>query len=354
MQRDPVGALFYDRLLTDEVKLPDFGPRLARDPGIRPYIDRITKTHEVLKEFLPQAIPIRINNVHAYYMAQGDKQWEVEDDFPCLVPPFEVTWFEFRADLIGLGHKSVGVLMYSDRCETMEGPNGVLDYLLCADGSARRGQKLTQKFVSDATKLPRLRLVDEVDWSRVEGSKYFYCVTAFVVAEVQNQCAAPLTTFTFALNDQGQFLTSGMHIEAIGMKGDPEDIHKASGIIMGEAIFPTFLALTFIHCRNIQTVQPQREGKFQKIWFQKTGKPLVRYHEIQLTPIRKIIEGEGNLAGVGMKKALHTVRGHFVHYGEKYGTGKLFGKYDGRYFVPQHARGDLKSGEIKQSYNVKV
>lgn len=50
----------------------------------------------------------------------------------------------------------------------------------------------------------------------------------------------------------------------------------------------------------------------------------------------------------------HMCRGHFAEYGPKYGKGKLFGKYEGRFFVPPHMKGDAKNGTVLKDYEVRA
>jgi hypothetical protein len=50
----------------------------------------------------------------------------------------------------------------------------------------------------------------------------------------------------------------------------------------------------------------------------------------------------------GLKRALHICRGHFAHYEDK----GLFGKYKGRFWIPQHVRGSIETGAALKDYQV--
>lgn len=49
---------------------------------------------------------------------------------------------------------------------------------------------------------------------------------------------------------------------------------------------------------------------------------------------------------------LHFCRGHFAEYGPKYGKGLLFGKHEGRFYVPPHIKGNAKNGVVDKDYEV--
>jgi hypothetical protein len=50
---------------------------------------------------------------------------------------------------------------------------------------------------------------------------------------------------------------------------------------------------------------------------------------------------------------LTSVRGHFATYGQD-GRGLLFGKYAGRYWIPQHARGSAEHGVVAQEFRLEA
>ena len=49
---------------------------------------------------------------------------------------------------------------------------------------------------------------------------------------------------------------------------------------------------------------------------------------------------------------LTSVRGHFREYGDAYGKGLLFGKHEGRFFIPSFARGELEHGLSVQRFTL--
>jgi hypothetical protein len=119
------------------------------------------------------------------------------------------------------------------------------------------------------------------------------------------------------------------------------------------AMFPTVLTLGFMHCKNVAVapVEPDRDLNRER---KKAGlKPFLRYHTINIEPMKKVLRTEGQVEVNGLKKALHIVRGHFTHYSEE---RPLFGRpgLHGTFWVPSHARGSLDQGVVISDYNVKA
>lgn len=117
------------------------------------------------------------------------------------------------------------------------------------------------------------------------------------------------------------------------------------------------LTLTFLNCKNV--IVTDNEGRHanrqeRRAAERRNDPPLVTYKTLQIEPMKKVIETEGDIAKNGLAKALHICRGHFAEYGDEYGKGKLFGKLEGRYYVPAHVRGKAENGVVHKRYNVKA
>ena len=79
------------------------------------------------------------------------------------------------------------------------------------------------------------------------------------------------------------------------------------------------------------------------------GRPLVRFHTLQITPMKKVLEREGQASKTGLRRALHICRGHFKTDTEE---RKLFGRYAGTYWWDVHVRGTLQEGMVVKDYQV--
>lgn len=112
-----------------------------------------------------------------------------------------------------------------------------------------------------------------------------------------------------------------------------------------------WLAVSFMHCKNVNTHEVQQPYIERHPWKKKHGRPLVRYHVLDIDPMKKTLESEGRASEYGLKKALHICRGHFATYTE---DAPLFGNYVGTVWKPQHVRGSASAGAVVKDYNVRT
>ena len=193
--------------------------------------------------------------------------------------------------------------------------------------------------ISSKDRIKRWDTADDIDWSEVRWATQ---VTVWIGGRSNN------------LNKN--IPTMGpLHIwlHAVGSKGTPLDIRwiklqdhyplenwdMANLVVLG--------ALNYMNCRNVDIVEPLRpRAEARRI--AKTG---VRVSVINVFPVGKSTRSNGEVKTKGVP--LTSVRGHFSHYGPDYGKGLLFGKLTGRFWIPQHARGDKELGEIRHDYVLK-
>lgn len=114
-------------------------------------------------------------------------------------------------------------------------------------------------------------------------------------------------------------------------------------------VLTLFETLKFLNCRNVDIVEPKRE-RHERKRIQRLG---LRVYNINVFPVSKSYQSiKGQPQGLGTP--LTSVRGHFAHYGPEYGRALLFGKYSGRFWIPQHARGSEKYGETQHDYMLRA
>lgn len=104
-------------------------------------------------------------------------------------------------------------------------------------------------------------------------------------------------------------------------------------------------ALNFCNCRNVALVDPVRpRAEARRI--ARTG---ITVNTINVFGAGSSTRGpKGDPVGV----PLSSVRGHFACYGPEYDRGLLFGKYAGRFWHPQHARGTADLGTAEHDYRL--
>ena len=80
----------------------------------------------------------------------------------------------------------------------------------------------------------------------------------------------------------------------------------------------------------------------------KVDPPTVRYHVLEIEPLKRILRTEGKSEETGLKRALHICRGHFKDYREH----GLFGKFKDIYWWDSQVRGNLSEGIVNKDYSV--
>jgi hypothetical protein len=103
------------------------------------------------------------------------------------------------------------------------------------------------------------------------------------------------------------------------------------------------------NCVNVQVAEPTRSRPVARR-LSRTG---VTVNEIHIKPVSRSYRGMGVPLSQVPSSPLSSVRGHFSEYGPKYGKGLLFGKIEGRFWIPQHLRGDDSFGVVEQEYVTK-
>lgn len=107
-------------------------------------------------------------------------------------------------------------------------------------------------------------------------------------------------------------------------------------------------SLDLMNCQNIYIDNPPRRKTERKRIEQHLGpEAVINTLYIKLPKQQNTVPLGEHLTNLGGNKKAGVVRAHFAHYGPEYGTGKLFGKYSGRFFIPQHTRGNKEVGEVK-------
>lgn len=151
----------------------------------------------------------------------------------------------------------------------------------------------------------------------------------------------------------GQVATTGPMYAwqyAIGQDGEPLDLHwvnlvpkyPADGWATAQLVF--LGALNFLNCRNVEIVEPSRP-RAERRRIERTG---MRVSTINAFPAGR--SGSRLNANPEHGVPLTSVRGHFARYGPGYGRKLLFGKYAGRFWIPQFARGSKEHGEVEHDY----
>lgn len=164
----------------------------------------------------------------------------------------------------------------------------------------------------------------------------------------------PLWVMDYAVDNDGQLLD--IHFRTVSTEDDM-NVPLTSEFInpkYAELPFVSHLvALNFMACRNVDVVDTVYESRSERRRMERTG---VKVSRITVFPTGKSRRSEKNTIPVGVP--LTTVRGHYAHYGDccpfrHDPKGLLFGRLEGKYWIPQHAIGSEEFGVNVNDYKLK-
>lgn len=267
---------------------------------------------------IKQATYLDIQNVADYYFQYGEERWTY-DQFS-IAPPFNFFATKFTApDDLGPEFGGFDILT----------PIRVVD-------RPRIGH--APRVISQDNQINPYRPV------LVEGAQWHLEITIF---GADGRRVAPPLTFFAAIGEGGQLLTYRGYnaLWITDMANGP-----GVGIAANTNLQISMLALTFLHSKNVELVDPpppSRKRLPRKIKFES------RYHRLKVNAIGQRSEA-GSGERTGITHGLHIVRGHFREYGPEFGKKKLFGRLSGRYWIAAHAAGSSDQGVITKDYEVEA
>jgi hypothetical protein len=275
------------------------------------------KGRQNLIETLNKAVVIKIDNVAEYlYTISSKEYWSLDSDFPNITPPWPIMWFEYSgAQIIN----SEGILKRSE----LSCKYGVLIYAFAAPKD---------------------------NYHPNNKDKYGCHAIHFVRIQNYPITQLPFVT-TYIVTDEGKFrYIADKDRKTIFnfITKDQKSIDTCLKFWNG-GLYAPFLALSFIHCKNVIKVANYPPNKLQKARVKKGKLPFVRYYTLNIDPMKQTLKKEGRAEKIGLQKALHICRGHFATYTAE---APLFGRYVGTYWKPMHVRGKVQKGVVIKDYNV--
>jgi hypothetical protein len=121
------------------------------------------------------------------------------------------------------------------------------------------------------------------------------------------------------------------------------------------SFFTCMLTFCFMNCKNVSLDTVERERDLNRAREKNRLQPFIRYHIINIEPMKQVLRTEGNIEANGLKRALHICCGHFARYVPERG-GPFGRKIEEPVMIwhPSHVRGSAKQGVVFSDYNVKA
>jgi hypothetical protein len=191
------------------------------------------------------------------------------------------------------------------------------------------------------------------------SARWFMTSTLFG-QQSKNKKSLTLARFLLGINDDGtackniikdNYFVGDLYYKCfkadVGYSQEEREIFSSYGHI---ALYPALLAISFLHCKGVTIIQEQPNPKLSKNFSKKHNIPLVKFHRLSIEPMKEVLKRQGNVDEVGLKRALHIVRGHFADYSES----GLFGRHHGLFWREQHIRGNKDNGLVLKDYDLKT
>ena len=234
----------------------------------------------LLLEHLPV---LCIQNVANYFFTDPKFDSWTSRDFPNVAPPFPRFWLEYTVPT-NVSTK-IGVLVTST-------PSLI-------DNRVAKWDLQAELFDYDATEAPFL--------------------------------TGPLGTVHIDVNAEG--LIDQLQYENL------VDLPSEQAKTVIQFLFPALLAVSFLHCKNVEVVQNRVPKPLAKKWHARYNQWPSPYQTLVIEPLKQILKHEGHADTAGVKLAMHICRGHFKDYRE--GAG-LFGKHHVLVWHPSIVRGTVR------------
>ena len=286
-------------------------------------------------EVLQNAVVIDATNVATfYYEGTGQEQWDEAKDFPNMAPPWESFWIESRAPKTinseVIGDKQWGYCPEDGRNLPQFAPTrwGTLFVAMKPEGKLKED-------CPDAHWMLTTYLF--LDIPAIKGFGLWMC-NLFMIG---GDGALQLVTGEDGKRNVRR-LSNFLYTNHLNR----DEIFKVTQDLCN-FIYVGLLAISFMHCKNTQITAHDPAPKVQKKRERKGQQPLVKFHTVEIEPMRKQLRDAGSETDI--KKALHICRGHFAVYTKE---NPLFGKFVGTVWRASHTRGSTSQGKVIKDYSV--
>jgi hypothetical protein len=353
-----------------------------------------------LREKLPSLEVFNIDNVTEYLYAQTDQEvWDVKADFPCLAPPFPAFWMEFHRPskivscVTGTQDTrawpyAVGLLFQStdSDADAWLDKDSIRERLTFLGAEIEQRLKAMPESAAQIVQIKRSganpldlrdprwnvlspaarqlvgltveagamkmfleepsKLQDSMKRMSAErGLRWLVKCNSFMQPRRHGPVYGPLGDQTLFIDQKGVVLEENSRVN-LHYLTDEGWCRDGGGI--STMWFSGLLAISFLHCKNVTIQREEIPVALRKRQAERGRTWTATFKTLEITPLKAVLERAASENHAGLKRALHICRGHFANYEER----GLFGKYPGRFWIPQHMRGSVQQGAVLKDYKV--
>lgn len=330
---------------------------------------------------IEDATVVLIDNVSEFYWEDSPQEfWDLTVDFPNVAPPWPVAFYEHRQPkfmningtitdmsevrrsglrfgLLLIAHPAERAIdgSMSDQFYAAETMRAMITSSFAQSGDHAAAVQVANMPAADIFQAvgkdvqERYLQVAKRREAYVSDHHIRWFCEAFTVVWTPGNAPVPLMRYSFPVTETGGFIT---HDGKIAISYGPiEQSAEMLDTVMKigyQYLHVPFLAISLSHCRNVELTTVDPPEKLSRKQLKRYGVPKVRYHVLEISPMRKVLRDEGQSQKHGLQKALHICRGHFKDYRER----GLFGRNKGIYWWDMHARGSAEAGAVVKDYRV--
>lgn len=272
--------------------------------------------------------------------------WKWDSDFPAVIPPFPVTWMEYK-----IPKWISGIFEVEDTFAKVGSNIDTMGYLIRADPlQSEDGWLITWEswrmlgayFEREAR---RTGWLNEWFFDGWEGSIHpWWKMTAKCTR--QGELITDSILYEFVDEDE-YYVETEATIEQRRQEPD-ETEHSLYGYEIWGTFHPVLFATSLMHAKNVHLVDsplPPAVAKRRR----REGKPAITFKTLTIESMRKQAATAAEGGSTDAKRAMHIVRGHFKDYRN---SGGLFGKHKGLYWWDMHVAGDEQAGKVIKDYRI--
>jgi hypothetical protein len=327
------------------------------------------------------------DNVTEFFYADNPKEeWDIFKDFPCCAPPRELMFIEtHRPSRINSEGRIMSaatlpsqwgwLLKFDTRSEMMK---RIQDPEVHEQRIAELAAKMDDLFPKiDQEKLKavlqfdkkeqlaalgKLSVVEQtfwlhaneyallekgIDWDAVIPKDVAWGVECELLV-CEDDVLALLATVKTVISKTGAVMAP-LQVSLLGALDMEVELATSLKSMIDSLMFQVLLTLSFMHCKNVVLSEVSSDRLISNERRRVGLKPFVRYHTIDIDPMKRVLRIEGSSETAGLQRALHICRGHFSTYSEE---RPLFGRVAGTFWIPSHVRGSIKEGVVVSDYTV--